>query len=150
MQYRHLPDVRSHLDLPSEAAEEDKLQAITAHIIVKCAEWIGTLLEDMANTDIKQASAIASSVAETTVTMFQQGTSHALQSWADHEEAAQNLSSFLGALGLKVQPCDGPIQAVHAYGKGDHSYSNCSGSVDELKEVLPHCSLTTQHMLNEH
>lgn len=146
-QYWHLPDMRSHLNLPAEAAEDEKLKAVTGNIAAKCAEWVDSLLQDMAAIDIKQASAIASAVAETTVTMFQQGTSHALQSWADDEEAATNLSNFLGGLGLKVQSCEGPVQAVYAIGSGEYNYS---GSIERVNEVLPCCSSATQLLLNEH
>lgn len=134
-QYWHLPDVRSQLSLPAEATEDEKLQAITGNFAAKCAEWANSILEDMATIDIKQASAIASVVAETTVTMFQQGTSHALQSWADEEEAAKNLSRFLGGLGLEVQSCDGPVQAVYAVGSGRQH----SGSIELLNQVSLIC-----------
>ena len=110
--YQHLTVVKSKIPNLSELSTSQQLEQIVALISEQAKEWVNSLLGDMSALQIQQASSQPAQTAEMTVQMFQKGTSHALQAWADSEAAPQHLSSFLGALGLEPIQVGNHLAAV--------------------------------------
>ena len=110
--YRHLNVVNTKIPNLSELSSPQQLEMVVALIAEQAKEWVDSLLGDMSALNIQQVSSQPAQTAEATVQMFQEGTSHALQAWADSEAAPQHLSSFLGSLGLEPIQVGNHLAAV--------------------------------------
>ena len=137
LKYLHSEEVQRLIpdfDKISSTEQQKQLVILAAQ---QGGEFINKLLQDMSGQDIQQASSQPAHTADAIIEMFKEGTSHALQAWADSEQASNHLSAFLGKLGLEPQQFDSPLAAVvHAM----HGPDNQLGptQLEQLTQVRPH------------
>ena len=133
--YLHLKEVKDAIpafDTLSHAEQLDKATHLAAEV---GGQHIEQLLKCMEGIDIQTASSQPEDSAKVVIELFKQGRTHAMPVWRG-QAAAQNLSRFLGCLGLAPEEQDSLPEAIVSVCLPAHILKVTPAGVDKLNKVI--------------